>query len=211
MYDTMTGFLHTTTRCFANVQCIELFYTDSQASIQLADSDQRILLDEDETRIIRRWAELALQATIADNEDLVVRRRCELLEQQQRAHKLNRQHRRKSRPPAIRKATSGPVVDIKEASRKRLNEHRADAPNASSITDLPKGENNAQNNQSKITRTAAGGETGNQNAASPRSSHPRSFERTRECSTRQPLRQDPPGTVRPHVDTRQQGRSQLHR
>jgi hypothetical protein len=125
MYSTIDGFLFTGTRCFASVEQIDLWYSDSQASIQLADSEQRILLDEGETQLVRRWADLALQAAIADNEDTVIRRRNELFEQIQRAKKLNRstsrkRRRRTARPAALSSSAGTPVIDIADALRNSL-------------------------------------------------------------------------------------------
>jgi hypothetical protein len=89
MYDNMSNFFHTSKRVFAGISQIDLWHSDSQACLYLDGGDRRVYLDSDETSVVRKWAELALQASVADIQDLVILRRCELVERQQRARKLN--------------------------------------------------------------------------------------------------------------------------
>jgi len=91
MYSTVDDLFFTGTRVFRGVARIDLWFNDSQVAFYLEDGDSRpVLLDEEESRLIRRWAELALQATVEDNNCFLLHRRCDRLEQQRRARKLNR-------------------------------------------------------------------------------------------------------------------------
>lgn len=90
MFHNLDGLFHTGTRVFAGISRIDLWHTESQALLYLDGGDRRVVLAEDESRIVRHWAELSLQAATNDCQDMAIRRRCDLLEQRRRAEKLNR-------------------------------------------------------------------------------------------------------------------------
>jgi len=100
------GFLHTGTRCFdeSAVRSIDLWKTDGQAQIALGEDGEKILLDEDESRIVRDWASASLQAAIVYSQGHLISMRCGLREETLRAEKLNRASTRsKSRKRAVTK------------------------------------------------------------------------------------------------------------
>lgn len=103
------NFLLTGTRCFCRVTIsqIDLWHTDQ--NVRLVADEKSIILDEDESRTVRRWHELAIQAAVADGEDLVIRRRIERQEQVNAAEKLNRATAKKNRK---RVKTPAAVVDM---------------------------------------------------------------------------------------------------
>ncbi len=99
------GFLHTGTRmiCWNDTQTIDLWKTDTNVEIILSEG-KRILLDEDESLFLRRWAELSTQTAVVDAQHDLLRKRCELQEMTVYAAKLNRQASR-TRTPAAKKPT----------------------------------------------------------------------------------------------------------
>ena len=92
------GYLHTGRRCFAEscIKSIDLWATDLQTRLSLAD-DSAVLLDEDESRVIRDWAVIAMQSAIVDSQEFLIERRCDLREQLTRATKMNRAASRRYR------------------------------------------------------------------------------------------------------------------
>ena len=110
------GYLHTGRRCFAEscIKSIDLWATDLQTRLSLAD-DSAVLLDEDESRVIRDWAVIAMQSAIVDSQEFLIERRCDLREQLTRATKMNRAASRRTGPgrkqPAQLASTAGQVVD----------------------------------------------------------------------------------------------------
>ena len=109
------GYIHTGRRCFAEsaVQSMDLWATDSQAELLLSDynNNRKVLLDEDESRVIRDWAAAAMQCAIVSSQGYLLEMRCDLQEQLIRARKLNRAASRARKQPAkVAKAAS--VVDI---------------------------------------------------------------------------------------------------
>ena len=89
------GFLFTGTRAFHQPQRIDFWYSDLRAAVYLPDTERPIVLDEEETRFVRRWNELATQSAIAGVESVLVFQRCDRIEQLRRARKLNRVRARK--------------------------------------------------------------------------------------------------------------------
>jgi pantothenate kinase len=84
----------------SEVLSVDLWKTDQQAEILLIEG-ARLLLDEDESRMVREWAQMATQAAIASSQADLVETRCDLQEQLARARRLNRAHRRRrARRPA---------------------------------------------------------------------------------------------------------------
>ena len=109
------GYIHTGRRCFAEsaVQSMDLWATDSQAELLLSDynNNRKVLLDEDESRVIRDWAAASMQSAIVSSQGYLLEMRCDLQEQLIRARKLNRAASRARKQPAkVAKAAS--VVDI---------------------------------------------------------------------------------------------------
>ncbi len=102
--------LSTGTRLFAVqlISQIDLWHSPNQAMLHMAD-DQRVLLDEAETEIVRQWAAMEMECATKDSEDSLLRRRCDLVEIKQRAAKLNR------------KTTHGPglVIAFRRAARSK--------------------------------------------------------------------------------------------
>jgi len=97
MYSTIDNWLFTGTHAYRDVARIDFYHTDEEACLYLEYGDRKVVLDPEESRLVRRWNEIALQAAVADNEDFLLRRRCDVLEQQRRAEKMNRAPKRKSR------------------------------------------------------------------------------------------------------------------
>lgn len=105
----INGFLMTGTRifCAREISRMDLWHTDDNVQITLDQdqSGQRIVLDEDESRMVRRWAELEMQASMAHAQSVVVDCRCDLQEHLNRAQKLNKAASKARRTPQA-------VVDI---------------------------------------------------------------------------------------------------
>jgi hypothetical protein len=92
---------------------MDLWATDSQAELLLSDynNNRKVLLDEDESRVIRDWAAASMQSAIVSSQGYLLEMRCDLQEQLIRARKLNRAASRARKQPAkVAKAAS--VVDI---------------------------------------------------------------------------------------------------
>jgi len=111
----MNGFLMTGTRMIAmdDIETIDLWKTDESAEIKTTET--RIRLDEDESLVIRRWAELSMQSAMADAQCMLIHLRCDLQEQILRAAKLNKTTARRSvvakkKPAQV--ARPSHVVDI---------------------------------------------------------------------------------------------------
>jgi len=120
MLSTTTGYLMTGTRMFSLglVDSIELWHTAE--SVLLVMDDRKIVLDEGESRIVRRWVELEMQTSIADAEGGLIETRCDRQEQIVRANKMNRAAtKRESR------RRHAAVVDLE--TWKRVNRHEPTA------------------------------------------------------------------------------------
>lgn len=89
------GMLMTGTRMFSYVESIELWKTDENVQLTMGEG-AKVLLDEDESRVVRRWAELNMQAAVTDAQLDVMRLRCDLQDEMNRAEKLNRKAKRKA-------------------------------------------------------------------------------------------------------------------
>jgi hypothetical protein len=95
------------------VLAIDLWSTDDKAEITLSDENvnRKVLLDPDESRVIRDWAAASMQSAIVSSQGYLLEMRCDLQEQLIRAAKLNRAASRARKQPAkVAKAAS--VVDI---------------------------------------------------------------------------------------------------
>lgn len=110
-------FLHTGRRCFdgASILTIDLWRTDQQAELTLCDGQGKILLDEDESRLLRSWAERSTEAAgLASQVDLLemrLRFQQDLLD----AAKLNRAASRaasRARKQPAKVASAANVVDL---------------------------------------------------------------------------------------------------
>ena len=113
------GYLMTGRRCFgeSDVQSIDLWATDSQAEILLSNENgiRKVLLDEGETEVIRRWADLGMQSAIAASQCELLVQRCALQTILLDAAKLNRAASRdaaRARKSPAKVAKAGQVVDI---------------------------------------------------------------------------------------------------
>ena len=109
------GYLLSGTRCWnmEAVLAIDLWSTDDKAEITLSDENvnRKVLLDPDESRVIRDWAAASMQSAIVSSQGYLLEMRCDLQEQLIRARKLNRAASRARKQPAkVAKAAS--VVDI---------------------------------------------------------------------------------------------------
>src|SRR5581483_1942909 len=107
------GFLHTGTRCFAHssIVSIDLWKTEQQAQLTL-DEIGKVMLDEDESRIIRDWAAGSMEAAITDAQGERLAVRCALQGQIDIAQKLNRAASRKAKRQPAQQAKAVNVVDI---------------------------------------------------------------------------------------------------
>lgn len=114
------GYLLSGTRCWKieAVLAIDLWSTQDQAEITLSDDNagvKRILLDEDESRVIRDWAATSMQSAIVGSQGELLAMRCGLQEEIIRAAKLNRaasRARTTARKQPAKVARVGAVVDI---------------------------------------------------------------------------------------------------
>ena len=113
------GYIHTGRRCFAEsaVQSMDLWATDSQAELLLSDynNNRKVLLDEDESRVIRDWAAAAMQCAIVSSQGYLLEMRCDLQEQLIKAAKLNSAASRaasRARKQPAKVAHGAGVVDI---------------------------------------------------------------------------------------------------
>src|ERR1039458_9297875 len=113
------GYLMTGRRCFAesSVQHIDLWASDSQAEILLSDYNgtRRVLLDEGETEVIRRWADAGMQSAIVASQGELLVQRCALQTALLDAAKLNRAASRaaaRARKQPAKVAHGAGVVDI---------------------------------------------------------------------------------------------------
>jgi hypothetical protein len=113
------GYLFSGTRCWnmEAVLAIDLWSTEDQAEITLSDenANRKVLLDPDESRVIRDWAAAVMQCGIVSSQGCLLEMRCDLQEQLIRARKLNRAasraaSRARKQPAKVAKAAS--VVDI---------------------------------------------------------------------------------------------------
>ena len=141
MISNYSGYLFTGTRCFqeTTISQIELWHTDGIVNIAVefapggydearADADVRaiagtvrlilddktVTLDEEESRVVRRWAELSAQTAAIETEDILITQRCLRQESLNRARKLNQASARRMNRVASRKHTKEPatVVDL---------------------------------------------------------------------------------------------------
>ena len=87
----INGYFLTGRQILGNITRIDLFFSAEQAAVWIGESERPLLLDEGESTLARRYSELAVQAAINDAEDHLLTVRCDRLESQRRASKLNRQ------------------------------------------------------------------------------------------------------------------------
>jgi hypothetical protein len=111
----LNGFLHTGTRLISwnDTRTIDLWKTDANVEITL-DEGKRIVLDEDESQVLRKWAELSMQTAVLDAQYDLVRKRCELQDMVVVAANLNRKSARAARTPGKKKPAK--VAKIAQAS-----------------------------------------------------------------------------------------------
>ena len=109
------GYLLSGTRCWnmEAVLAIDLWSTDDQAEITLSDENvnRKVLLDPDESRVIRDWAAASMQSAILCSQRDLLAMRAGLQQDLLDAAKVGRAASRARKQPA-KVAKAGAVVDI---------------------------------------------------------------------------------------------------
>ena len=113
------GYLLSGTRCWnmEAVLAIDLWSTDDQAEITLSDENvnRKVLLDPDESRVIRDWAAASMQSAILCSQRDLLAMRAGLQQDLLDAAKVGRAASRaasRARKQPAKVAKAGAVVDI---------------------------------------------------------------------------------------------------